>query len=591
MKFKMPKSKTTQSEVDRKAEQPGASSWADSDASKVASPYFGANERSGIYDPSRIIKAPPPHAAVRFADSAKRSRSNSETARAVLIAAALPLTAAAVFLLLSGQDTGVTQLGLDPQGSVSTAHSDSSTESKHTKTSTGPVAKATLPVLNPTPIQTQAVSSNTLIRQPSSSAGGTTAPSSANPIGPVAHPAANPVLVFNEYGELDSPYTLVFDENGNITSAQTRAEALAIFPTLDFRVNGRQFDIKVFAPSKEFKPQNPAIVINRIYDSMRKLYSAKTSDPDAMHFIENLQKTTMARSNVPVATLKSFAPHGGSLQADALIELSWLKKAALYQRITGDKQLALRIDHVLRTWAQTFEPSGEIESESPLTDYVYAYSLMRNDSQKETVFAVDRFLTRLIEQQFEHLRLNKFYDTRHAMFVANTIAVGVATGNIGYQWYGLERFNQHVANSPAFNRPGLPTRADIDTYARLLEAMMQLDQSTVLKDFPKSVASMASYLDRLLIGVQNPNFAAENKASLAEALKQAVYFRPTLLPLYARMQTLAGGLNDDERLARHGSVDALLNLTRRYPDSMAFAESGRTPSAAPRVLPQKAPQR
>ena len=85
MKFKMPKSKTTQSEVDRKAEQPGASSWADSDASKVASPYLGAGDRSGIYDPSRIVKAPLPHAPVRFAENARRSRSNSETARAVLI--------------------------------------------------------------------------------------------------------------------------------------------------------------------------------------------------------------------------------------------------------------------------------------------------------------------------------------------------------------------------------------------------------------------------------------------------------------------------------------------------------------------------
>jgi hypothetical protein len=83
-----------------------------------------------------------------------------------------------------------------------------------------------------------------------------------------------------------------------------------------------------------------------------------------------------------------------------------------------------------------------------LADYIYAYTLMRDDSQKETVFAVDRFLTRLITKQFEHLRLNKFYDARHATFIANVITVGLATSNIGYQWYSLERFNQHIMNSP-----------------------------------------------------------------------------------------------------------------------------------------------
>lgn len=581
MKFKMPKSKTTQSEVDRKADQPVASSWADSDASKVASPYLGAGDRSGIYDPSRVVKVLPPHAAIRFAENAKRARSNSETARAILIAAALPLTAAAVFLLLSGQNTEVGQIGLDSQGHAPNTRSEASSGPPLSKMQSGPVAKATLPLSVPTPVKTQPVNSNMLIRQPSSSANGTDK----------ATPNANTVLTFNEYGELESPYALVFDENGNITSFQSRAEALAIFPTLDLSLGRRPFDFAAFAPPNDFVPPNPAVTANRNNDSMRRIYSAKASNPDAALFVERLQKAALARSNLTVATLKSFTPRDSSSQVEGLIELSWLKKAALFQRITGDKQLALRIDHTLRTWAQTYEPSGNIEQESPLADYVYAYTLMREDSQKETIFAVDRFLTHLIAQQFEQLRLNKFYDTRHAMFIANTISVGRATNNIGYQWYSLERFNQHVMNSPAFSRTGLPTRADIDTYAKLLEAMMIFDQTAVLKNYPKTVTRMAIYLDRLLIAQQNPSFVAEHKASLADVLKQAVYFQPTLLPTYARMQTLAGGLNDDERLSRHGSIDGLLNLTKRYPESTSFTESGRMPSAAPRALPQKTPQR
>ncbi|MBK7891035.1 MAG: hypothetical protein IPJ84_09390 [Bdellovibrionales bacterium] len=579
MKFKMPKSKTTQSEVDRKAEQPGASSWADSDASKVASPYLGAGDRSGIYDPSRIVKAPLPHAAVRFAENARRSRSNSETARAVLIAAALPLTAAAVFLLLSGQDTNV---DFDSRGNVTSTRSEASSGSPLSKTQSGPVAKATLPLSVPTPIKTQPVSSNMLVRLPSSHTNGAI---------PTAAPNINTVFVFNEYGDLESPYSLVFNENGEIISSQSRTEALAIFPTLDFSIGGRPFDFAAFAPPNDFRPPNPAIATNRIYDSMRKIYSAKASDPDVAQFVESLQKSALARSGLTVAVLKSFVPQDGHYQAEGLTELTWLKKAALFQRFTGDRQLAPRIDQALRTWAQTYEPSGDIELESPLADYIYAYNLMRDDSQKETVFAVDRFLSRLIARQFEHLRLNKFYDTRHAMFIANTIAVGLATSNFGYQWYSLERFNQHVMNSPAFNRPGLPTRADIDTYSKLLEAMTALDQARAFEANPKTVVRMASYLDRLLAAQQNPNFAAEHKAGLADVLKHAIYFRPTLLPLYARLQMTAGGLNDDERLTRHGSIDALLNLAKRYAESTSFTESGRMPSAAPRVLPQKTPQR
>ncbi len=580
MKFKMPKSKTTQSEVDRKAEQPGASSWTDSDASKVASPNLGASDRSGIYDPSRVVKALPPHAAVRFAENAKRARSNSETARAVLIAAALPLTAAAVFLFLSGQDTNVAQVDFDSHGRTTATPSESLVGSSPGKTPPGPVAKATLPLSVPTPVKTQPVSSNMLVRLPSSSADSTGARSNTAT-----------VLIFNEYGELESPYALVFNEDGNITSSQSRAEVLAIFPTLDFSIGGRPFNFSAFAPPGDFVPPNPTITTNRINDSMRRLYSAKAADPDTMSFIESLQKSALARSKLPVTALVNFARQDGSSQADGLIELSWLKKAALFQRITGDKQLALRIDHALLTWAQTYESIGDIDLESPLTDYFYAYTLMRDDLQKETVFAVDRFLTRLITHQFEHLRLNKFYDARHAKFIANAITVGLATRNIGYQWYSLERFNQHIMNSPAFTRPGLPTRADIDTYSKLLEAMIILDQAHFFKAHPKSVARMATYLDRLLALLQNPNFVAENKSSLAEAMKQAVYFRPTLLPIYTKLQTTAGGLNDDERLARHGSIDALLNLTKRYPESTSFAESGRMPSAAPQVLPQKTPQR
>lgn len=579
MKFKMPKSKTAQSEVDRKAPAPEVSSRPDSDASKVASSHLTARDRSVIYDPSRIVKAPYPNTAVRMAGTAKRSRSGADSARAILIAAALPLSAAAVFLLLSGQNVNI---GITIEDSVPNQVSDGPGDVQQHRAHDGPVAKATLPLAAPTPLKMQTVSADLVVRLPSSGPSDTQL---------VAKPTSNTTLIFNEFGELESPYSLTFDENGTVIHSQSRSETEAIFPAIDLGVRGHPIDFNMLAPIAEFKPPNPLTATILLNDSMRRIYTKKVSDPEFAQLIESLKQAAMARLNLDVATLKSFVPRDGASHADGLTELSWLKKAALFQRITGEKQLSSRIDQTFRAWAQTYEPSGDITLEAPLSDYIYAYSLMRDNSPKDTVLAVDYFLTRIITRQFEYLHMNKFYDMRHAMFIANTIAVGIAIKKVEYQWYAFERFNQHVINSPAFNRPGRPTRADIDTYAKLLEALITFDQAQVLKDNSNTMNRMASYMDRLLTAQLNPSFTVEHKASLAEVLKQAVYFRPALLPLYVKLQATVGGLNDDERLSRHGSTDALLNLAKRYTESYSLSEARRVPSNVPRTLPQKTPQR
>lgn len=558
MKFKMPPSKTTQSAADPEAEQPAAPSWPDSEAS----PSF--QDRSGIYDPSRVVRAPPAYGNTHYSKGTRKTaRSNSENARAILIAAALPLTAAAVSLFLFGQDSG------QDGGNVGE------------KRRPGPVAKATLPLSVPTPRKPQPLGSDLNVRLPSGST------SSVAPL-----KATKTILTLNQYGELETPFSLTLDEDGDLLDSRTREETVAIFNALDLGSISKTSDLSRLSPASGFSPVNPVLITFGTNEFARKLYTLKTSNPDAALLFENLGKSSSARLNQAPVALQSFVPEKFSSQlADGLNELSWLKNAALIYRMSGDKTLGARVEQTLLAWAQVYEPTGDLSLEAPLSSYIFAYSLARSELSNDTTLAVDRFLNRLVSRQAERLRAIKFYDLNHAIFGYNAIAVGLVTNNPILQWLGADQFSRHVAMSPTFTRQGAPTRADLDTYAKLLETMIVLDQVRLLISQPANVLKMSAFLDRVLANQQNSAFATDHKEILADIFKQALYFRPTLLPTYIRAQTVAGVLNNDERLPRFGSVDALLNDTKRRPNSTVFGEVGRTPSAAPTVLPLKTRQK
>lgn len=500
-------------------------------------------------DPSQYTKQ-------KAADAAKRAQSNSELVRGLLIAMAIPLSAGAVYLLLSGQDVRIEGLTSSPVAAAPVPNAAS--------------VSATLPP----PIGAEIV--------PTGNPHGSTA-IVAGPTNPVDRTIATSgsslepqelKLELDSSGQLKSPYTVVLDENGREVSRKEFSEFAMFLPLLPLGPFEGAKTLSTAEVPADFSPKQQ--VRPFVYSEIehRRLAALRATAPEIRRAIDNLTSLSSSRMTMSPAAVESFSD--SRLQAaaeNAKIELRWLKAAAVTRDLLGDRTPERRLVDSLLTWARTYKPSGDAVAELPLLDAVYAYNSVRHLYRTPDQAEIDAFFKQIIDLQFIRQKSNKVYNESHAAHILMTAAVGYVIENSAFQLHAITQYKYHVEKSLELKQSA-PGDDEVKSLASLLETAYIFDRAGML-DYrsPQLHAASAAMV---------AHGKTTDPLRLVDAVASAAYFDPTF---YRRLITISAQAGVTG--TRFGTDNGAFKAALRKPTSSLTAPALRLPTSAPTKLPPK----
>lgn len=561
---------STNSSAPPKAPEAPADSLRDSTASTTGTngQKSRVNSNSGIYDVSRMtnIKSPVDpfghnvshYTKQKAADIAKRAQINSELVRGLLIAMAIPLSAGAAYLLLSGQDIRIEGLSSNPVANTPVA------QNPGTET---PAVKATLPA----PIGAEIV--------PTSNLHGTL---------PVLADASNPVdrgiaratsqgprelkLELDSDGKLKSPYIVELDEEGREVSRKEFEEYAMFLPLLPL---GPFEGVKTLSTANvpaDFVPKVQTRPFVYTEEESRRLAPLRATAPEIRRAMDNATSTSSSRMTSAPGAAESL--QGGAIE-NAVLELHWMKAASIARDLLGDRSTERRLTDTILLWARTYKPTGDALTEIPLLDLVYAYNNVRHLYRTPDQTLIDDFLKRVVDLQFTRQKSNKLYNESHAVHLLTAAAVGYVIDNPAYQLHALTQYKFHIEKSSELKQSA-PGDDEVKSLRALLEAAYIFDRAGV-PDY-RSARLHAATVAMANSGKTDP------PTLLVSAVASAAYFDTALYRRLGELSVQAGLTG-----TRFGTDEGALKAAVRKPTSslVASPQALRLPTNAPTKLPPK----
>lgn len=499
----------------------------------------------------------------KAADVAKRAQINSELVRGLLIAMAIPLSAGAAYLLLSGQDVRIEGLTSTPAANPTVAQS--------TGTET-PAVKATLPA----PIGAEIV--------PSSNLQGSL---------PVLADASNPVdrgiattgaslgprelkIELDSEGKLKSPYIVELDEEGREVSRKEFEEYAMFLPLLPLGPFEGVKTLSTATVPADFTAKTQTRPFVYTEEESRRLAPLRATAPEIRRAMDNATSLASSRMTSAPGAIDSFQTPGQAAAVEsAMLELRWMKAAAIARDLLGDRSTERRLTETVLLWARTYKPNGDSIQELALLDAVYAYNNVRHLYRTPDQTAIDEFFKRVVDLQFIRQKSNKIYNESHAAHVLMAAAVGYVIDNPAFQLHAITQYKYHVDKSSELKQSA-PSDDEVKSLRDLLQTAYIFDRSGV-PDYRNARLHTAAV-------AMATNGKTDPPTLLVDAVASAAYFDTSLYRRLGEISVQAGLTG-----TRFGTDEGALKAAVRKPTSSLIANQPalRLPTNAPTKLPPK----
>ncbi len=271
----------------------------------------------------------------------------------------------------------------------------------------------------------------------------------------------------------NGPYFL--DSEGNIVFTKTQQEerwkSLAEAAQLPPQIESLK-DLQVPHPLSH-RPGREAFIAD---ETFRLAIRRMNSDLEMQQMVQRLETAVtgkMASSSLTVPNL-SLVDSSTNYQL-ALENLASILDWTVLSRLTGEPRYVNRAKVEILAWARGYKPRGDALGEIRLTGLVKSYAILREsftaDEQKE----VDKFLVDLIDQQFPLIRPRRRVDPWVLAHFALGAHVAYATTHGGIALY-INNLGGEISFRRTWGVRELDER-ELNSAAQILQAALIFDQS------------------------------------------------------------------------------------------------------------------